>query len=520
MKRALSFICAVALLAASCSRAGPDDSPRVIVLGIDGGTWTVIQPLLEAGQLPNLKKLVDGGLHGVLESRPPILSPVVWTTIFTGFGFMKHGVRDWKTSQSVNRRVSAIWEILRDRNERVDVFNVPGTWPPDPIPGKMLSGFPLSGATFAGNTGEIVTRDQLSGGGKLPLAYRDNVATISTQVASLEVGKWTDWFPGVVASRPSFRGTMRAYHLLQDEFYLTPLYRTDPEVVVSEPKGLRAEVSGLIGEPYIPEGPGWSRWEEKHTPELLYQHLDQVFSIQSKAAQQYVGGDWDLFLFVMTFVDRISHPYWAYDHPEDFPGLDPLKAARFHGAVANAYRRSDEELGRILAKVQGNPYVLIVSDHGFQSSNDQSKAVGAHHPDGIYILTGPGIAPRTGVPKFIEDVTPTLLYLLNMPVGQDMDGKVFAEAVEMLGRKPQTIATYETGARASTNEPVDTDTWESLRGLGYVDGAPPRADKPKPGEPAKKGKPAGIPKRPPGALEQWPEAPPNGAAPAPPPTQP
>jgi hypothetical protein len=518
MQRALPLFCALALLSSSCSPSSkPVDRPRVIVLGIDGGTWTMIEPMMAAGQLPNLKKLYDSGLHGVLESRPPILSPVVWTTIFTGFGYTKHGVKDWKTSQSVNRRVSAIWEILREKKMSVNVFNVPATWPPDPIPGVMLSGFPLSGATFAGNTGELVTNEQLESG-KVPAAYRDNVPAVRAAIDKLPAKAWSPWFPGRISSRPTFRGMMRAYRLSDSEVYLTPLYRVDDGLLISEPKELRAQVSERLGEPYIPEGPGWSRWDQPHTPEVLYAHLDQVFTNQSKAALEYAAGDWDLFLFVMTLVDRVSHPYWAYGHAEDYPDLDREKAKKYESAVADAYRRSDEELGKFLATVHGNPYFVIVSDHGFQSATDGKKAIGTHNPDGIYLVSGPGIAAKAGNPKFIEDVTPTLLYLLGQPVGQDMDGRVFAELTEMFGRKPTTIESYEKAARDSTDEPVDSDTWESLRGLGYVDGAAPReekagsaGDKPEaPGAKAaspgdKAGSPGAKPASPDPALDDWPE---------------
>src|SRR5205085_1242384 len=112
---------------------------------------------------------------------------------------------------------------------------------------------------------------------------------------------------------------------------------TDEGLVASEPKPLRNEISKKLGEPYIPEGPGWSRWAEDHVPVVLYEHLEQVFSIQSRAALEYAGDDWDLFLYVMTLVDRVSHPYWAYSHPETFPQLDPERAKRFARAVPDAY---------------------------------------------------------------------------------------------------------------------------------------------------------------------------------------
>jgi hypothetical protein len=525
IRRVLPLFCAFALLTASCSPSTTSgEKPRVIVLGIDGGTWDVAGPMMAAGQLPNLKKLYDSGLHGTLVSRPPILSPVVWTTIFTGFGYQKHGVKDWKTSQSVNRRVSAIWEILRDRKMSVDVFNVPATWPPDPIPGVMLSGFPLSGATFGGNTGEFVTTEMFEKN-KLPVAYRDNTAAIREAVEKLPVKGWSPWIDGRVSSRPSFRGKLRAYRVSENEIYLTPLYRVDDGLVISEPKDLKKKVSDKLGEPYIPEGPGWSRWEDEKVPEVLYPHLDQVFTNQSRAALEYAGGDWDLFLFVMTLVDRVSHPYWAYGHTEAYPGLDLEKAKKYESAVADSYRRSDEELGKFVATVKGNPYFVIVSDHGFQSAGDPTKAIGTHNPNGIYLVAGPGIQPAAGQDQFIEDVTPTLLYLLGMPVGQDMDGKIFPDVAKTIGRKPAAIASYEAASRDSTDEPVDNDTWEQLRGLGYVDGAAPRSQKkdgagdkvaapegdkaaPEGDKAAPEGKPAGNGGKPGAkddALEDWPE---------------
>ncbi|MBI5505723.1 MAG: alkaline phosphatase family protein [Deltaproteobacteria bacterium] len=470
----VGLLAAVAIAPACVSCSKPSDrGSRVMVLGIDGATWTIIEPMMAAGELPNIKKLYDQGLHGILQSRPPILSPVVWTTIFTGFNYKTHGVTDWKTSQSTNRRVSAIWNIATARDKRTNVFNVPGSWPPEPVSGVMLSGFPLSGSTFAGNTGEVLATAKLEIG-RVMTPYRDNAGEIMAAVAELAVGQWTPWFAGKVASRPSFKGMMRAMRLSPDKIYVSPLYRTDDGIVMSEPHDLRSKLTAKLGEPYIPEGPGWSRWEEPDTPVYLYQHLEQVFDIQTRAALEYAAGDWDLSLYVMTLVDRVSHPYWAYSHPDDYPEIDREKARLYESAVADSYRASDEALGRILDAAKGEFYVVVVSDHGFNSYEDRSKEVGGHNPDGIYMVSGPGIKPGDGERAYIEDVTPTLLYLLGLPVGQDMDGKPIAEVTADLGRRLETIASYERGAREASDMPVDDATWEQLRGLGYVDGAPPR----------------------------------------------
>ena len=476
----LAVLLVTAGIVSGCaSREDSVPKGRVMVLGIDGGTWNVIEPMMAAGQLPHIKKLYDEGLHGILQSRPPILSPVVWTTIFTGFKSDTHGVTDWKTSQSTNRRVSAIWGIYSERKLKTDVFNVPGTWPPEPVEGVMLSGFPLSGTTYAGNTGEVLTSEQLDAG-RTTAAYRDSLDEIRSRTARLETGQWTPWFPGKVPSRAGFVGAMRAMRLAPDKIYLTPLYRTDDGIVVSEPRDLRGKISERLREPYIPEGPGWSRWAEPDTADFLYAHLKQVFDIQSRAALEYAGTDWGLFLYVMTLVDRVSHPYWAYSHPDDYPDLDRDKAERYESAVADAYRASDEALGKIIERAQSSSNgafsVVVVSDHGFASSRDKTKAIGAHDPDGIYLVWGPGIKPESGARAFIEDVTPTLLYMMGMPIGDDMDGKPIAEVTADLGRAVKTVDTYEHGDRRGNDRPVDDATWEQLRGLGYVDGAPPRRE--------------------------------------------
>jgi len=57
---------------------------RLVVIGLDGADWRVIDPLLEAGELPNLARLAETGVAGILESIEPTFSPVVWSSIFSG----------------------------------------------------------------------------------------------------------------------------------------------------------------------------------------------------------------------------------------------------------------------------------------------------------------------------------------------------------------------------------------------------------------------------------------------------
>ena len=172
----------------------------------------------------------------------------------------------------------------------------------------------------------------------------------------------------------------------------------------------------------------------------------------------------------MTLVDRVSHPYWAYANAHDYIDLPKEKAERFAYAVKQSYRETDKQLGALLARVQKPTYIVLASDHGFHSNVDQRQYIGTHDLPGIYLVAGPGISGRPGGEANIEDITPTALYLLDVATADDMAGKVIPEVRDVLNRREKRVASYEAGAAGrGTDEPVDNETWEQLKGLGYVD---------------------------------------------------
>ncbi|HWW93231.1 MAG TPA: alkaline phosphatase family protein, partial [Vicinamibacteria bacterium] len=68
---------------------------RVILLGFDGAAPNLIGPLLEAGRLPAIKRLIELGAYGPLRSAHPTKSAILWTSISTGKTMIKHGIIDW-----------------------------------------------------------------------------------------------------------------------------------------------------------------------------------------------------------------------------------------------------------------------------------------------------------------------------------------------------------------------------------------------------------------------------------------
>ncbi len=65
---------------------------RVLLVGWSAADWRLLEPLLEAGAMPNLRRLVDGGTSGNLRTLQPQFNPLLWTSIATGQRADLHGV--------------------------------------------------------------------------------------------------------------------------------------------------------------------------------------------------------------------------------------------------------------------------------------------------------------------------------------------------------------------------------------------------------------------------------------------
>ena len=124
---------------------------RVLILGLDGATWDVLDPMIAAGRMPALKKFIEAGSAGVLHSTTPPITPAAWTTFMTGKGPGRHGIVDFEKyhvhtheltfNSTFEIREQTLWELLSDKGLRVGSINVPMTYPPTPVNGFMISGF-------------------------------------------------------------------------------------------------------------------------------------------------------------------------------------------------------------------------------------------------------------------------------------------------------------------------------------------------------------------------------------------
>ena len=124
---------------------------RLMIIGLDGATFEILNPLIDAGRMPNLRTFIGGGVSGVLESTQPPITPAAWTTFMTGKGPGRHGILDFETYDATTHtltfnstyeiREKTLWQLLSEKGLRVGSLNVPMTYPPKPVNGFMISGF-------------------------------------------------------------------------------------------------------------------------------------------------------------------------------------------------------------------------------------------------------------------------------------------------------------------------------------------------------------------------------------------
>jgi predicted AlkP superfamily phosphohydrolase/phosphomutase len=100
--------------------------------------------------------------------------------------------------------------------------------------------------------------------------------------------------------------------------------------------------------------------------------------------------------------------------------------------------------------------------------------VGSHRPDGMITLTGPSAAEGVALQARIEDVAPTVLYLMGEPIPFELEGRVLFEALapDVVEDRPPEYAdagAVRVGAVESYSSSEAEQVEGRLRGLGYLD---------------------------------------------------
>ncbi len=113
---------------------------RVIIIGLDGATFDLLDGWMARGLMPNLQRLAREGTRAVLRSVAPPVTVPAWTSCATGVHPGKHGLFDFRRRvpgklehepvSSRDIRVPTVWELLASAGVQVGLISVPVTYPP------------------------------------------------------------------------------------------------------------------------------------------------------------------------------------------------------------------------------------------------------------------------------------------------------------------------------------------------------------------------------------------------------
>jgi predicted AlkP superfamily phosphohydrolase/phosphomutase len=186
----------------------------------------------------------------------------------------------------------------------------------------------------------------------------------------------------------------------------------------------------------------------------------------------------DLMMVFLSGIDRVSHVLWGALEPQSrYPEglrMPPPQREVAAEALRGYYEYTDALIGRLVERYAPDDLVMVVSDHGFEAGRGFMFLTGVHDTprarDGVVFARGRGIGPSPGRrPMSVNDVTPTVLAWLDLPVGRDMDGR---PAAFLAAPEVQQVATWDTRPierLAATPSGAEEQILEELEALGYLD---------------------------------------------------
>jgi len=382
---------------------------KILMLGIDAADVKIVTPLMEAGELPNLKRLAEQGSMQVLHSHMPTRSPAVWTTIATGVRKETHQVYDYVTNtyywprelrtKEKNlttvemRKVPAIWNVMTEHDRGSVVVGWLSTWPAEQIKGAMVAPY-----IHIGNTRQTTIKGSI---------YKTDAPQQTFDPALFEELK-----PKL--RNPAWYGPdkrKRYYDELPDD---SPLY---DKMKILKRYNYTAS---------------WSA-ARMHNVTTSALYLEEKY-------------DPDLVMVYYQCPDSFGHRFWHFRLPEEelakrleLIGVDakwaPELKQRYGHCIDNCYKDLDRTAGELLEALGPDYSLMVMSDHGFgeyqfDKVNKNVPFDGGHRTEALVLLSGPAFKPGAVLEApVVEDLAPTALHVLGVPVPEFMEGRVLDEAL-------------------------------------------------------------------------------------------
>ncbi len=491
-------------------------SQKVIVIGIDGATWDLIEPWCKGGKLPALAKVLSEGVQGFLESTVPPITAPAWVSFSTGKNPGKHGIFDFirvdegkiVLNRSKDIKSTPFYDMLSAKGIRSTVIGLPLSYPPSKnFNGTMVSDFLYpSKEIFPPEKSECISEYRVSSD---PAKAGDDLLDdmLDTTRSQIELAKKLfsedDWqfyfilfretdtvfhsFWKELKNKTQFGEKAAEVFRIVDDFLHWILEEITDDTalfVISDhgfadhnhivrinrillEKGLLITkiVNKSTGSPlegHVKTAFGGKKRQEIGLPRFVYRIAFHPLAVRiSRGVHRHIFGRKEL-----KYLKRVDYENSKAYNPT------PLSSAIYisrklsrdeYGLVRVQVMEILENLeygGRKVVKevlskdrVYSGPYAdegpdLLVVTNGFILDSGLTQRVfddfgpgSYHHQMGIFAAYGSKIKKGFRLEGArIYDVAPTILYLFDFPIPEDLDGRVLTEIFiesEISARKPR-----------------------------------------------------------------------------------
>lgn len=356
----------------------PSDGSKILLLHLPGVDLQLAQPMVDAGFLPHFERLLEHGIVGSLETRPPLVRPVLSSSLATGYSPRAHGIvhsrRPDKASSvgvrpvtSVDLKARPLWEVVVSAGKQAAAVGWPVSYPASGFEAEVVSD------VFAEAVGSSFA--------EWPLL--DNVVSNQELAEALA------------------------------EFRLHP-----------------SEITPDMVAPFLQEG----QFIDQETDErlaILVATIARTASLHSAATWIAEHRSWDLLAVHFDLFERISSAFLQYRAPK-MSQITERDFEIYQNVVDGAYRFFDLMLGRYLELVGEDCHVMLVSSHGCLQG-DLRATPGSNarrcRPEGALIMAGPSFKKDELLHGGrLQDVVPTALAVLGVPVPSDLPGQMMEAA--------------------------------------------------------------------------------------------
>ena len=540
---------------------------KAMVIGLDGATFRILDPLMEAGFMPSLEEAMGKGARGELLSTIPPVTALAWPSFFTGKNAGKHGLLGWQERLNEEfkrpwisaRKIDGpkLWHILNQEGFRTCVVNVPVTYPPEPLDGVMVSGMLTPGlqseftyppdlreALLAAVPGyqidvdvqhtarnsedpnavsrllsEALAATRARGEGIRWLLERedpDMAAVVFEMPDRLQHVLWRyiESLPASSAGSadgPALQAELLdCYQALDEQIgFLTDRLSREAYLILMSDHGFGV-LETLVHINEWLAARGWLAYDRYRTggreilrrvgrflepwlPSSIMQRgrqtLPKLGTLDWARTQAYAGlpSEYGIFLNLQGREPAgiVKEADYADLRDRIIEALREWRDPRQDKTIMKrVYRREEIYHGPYVAAAPDIVFELQpgykVSHLPFQGDLVQDvshQPHGFHEREGIFAISGPGIPSETKIAgSAIEDVMPTLLYALGLPIPDDLDGRVLREAFTGAWTSDHPVRYRSALQGEGVGEPRhqyspedEAAIAEHLKGLGYLE---------------------------------------------------